>query len=311
MRPITVFTSPARPPILLFEVNGFTNTIIRQVSVGAEPFGVAYNRTNHKVYVANFASGNVSVVDPVSMTVIKTINTGFGSEPTQVAVNSVTNRIYVTLHGTHGLSVIDGGGNNIIATVPDLAGAFDVVSDELLNRAYVSTRNGGYVATIDTANNVKILQTHVGGFPYTMAIDPDRRRLYVVYAPRTGMQDDTAIDTQVALPLIENEPQVEEPNKVIVFEIKPNELGRLTTLTAGLAGDQGGLGIGVNRTTHNFFVSNAAGNSLTVFDGDSLQSPATVPMQGSPAEIGVNSATNRVYVGNRSSGIISTVVDVW
>ncbi len=228
---------------LLFEVNGFTNTIIRQISVGAEPFGVVYNKVNHKVYVANFASGTVSVVDPVSMTVIKTINTGSGSEPTQVAVNTMTNRIYVTLHGTSELAVIDAGNDNVIANVPDLAGAFDVVVDEFLNQVFVSTRNGGYVATIDGGNNVKIRQYHVGGFPYSMAIDQDRRRLYVVYAPRTGMQDDTAIDGQQALPLMDNEPQAEEPNQVIVFEIKANDLGRMATLTAGPLVSRAGLAL--------------------------------------------------------------------
>lgn len=96
-----------------------------------------------------------------------------------------------------------------------------------------------------------------------------------------------------------------------IFEVKPTEFGRLPDRTAGPAGDQGGVGIAANPSTDNFFVSNAAGDSLTVFDGLSLSSPATLAMPGNPGEVAVNSTLNRVYVSNRSADVVYMVVDLW
>jgi DNA-binding beta-propeller fold protein YncE len=98
---------------------------------------------------------------------------------------------------------------------------------------------------------------------------------------------------------------------VEVFEIKPEGLGRLTTLTVGVAGPSGGVGIAANPTTGNLFVSNSAENSLTVIDGDSLQTAATLPMPGDPADVSVNSHTSRVYVSNRSANVVRIVADVY
>jgi len=102
-----------------------------------------------------------------------------------------------------------------------------------------------------------------------------------------------------------------DPNHIAVFEVKPDEVGRITTLTVGTAGPEGGVGIAVNPTTGNIFVSNSAENSLTVIKGDTLYSPATLPMPGDPGDVAVNPLSNRVYVSNRSAHLVRMVTDVY
>ena len=58
-------------------INGnFVNT-----GNGMGPWGIAYDQSNGYIYVANFYSGTVSVIDGATNTVIATIPVGTGSSP--------------------------------------------------------------------------------------------------------------------------------------------------------------------------------------------------------------------------------------
>ena len=61
-----------------------TNTLIVDVPVGNDPFGVALSASGDFAYVANNTSGDVSVVNLITNTVIATI--GVGAGPWDIAV---------------------------------------------------------------------------------------------------------------------------------------------------------------------------------------------------------------------------------
>ena len=303
----------------LYVVDGATHGLIKQIPVGQLPWGVDLNPATRRVYVANSGSGNsVSVVNMDTLAVVQTIAMGAGSEPTQVAVNRTTNRIYVALHKGSQVKVIDGATNAIVATVGNIPSAFDVVVDEAQNIIFVSARDAGYIAAIDGVTNAEIysLRNYPGGNPYMMALDTGLKRLYVVYAPfNTLVLNRRGIPVAGFMPLRNPDGILKQtagdPNKIAVFEVKPMDLGRLTTWTAGQAGAQGGVGIGANRSTGSVFVSNSAANTLSVFDGQTLGNVATLPMPGDPADIGINSVLNRAYVSNRSANVVKMVPDIW
>ena len=75
---------------------------------------MAVNPNTNRIYVANWISDNVSVIDGASNTVVASV--AVGSYPESVAVNPNTNRIYVT-DSNDGVSVIDGDSNTVVATV--------------------------------------------------------------------------------------------------------------------------------------------------------------------------------------------------
>ncbi len=68
-------------------------TVVATVGVGTQPSGVGVNPTTNKIYVANYASDNVSVIAGAADTVTTTV--GAGSLPVGVGVNPTTNKIYV------------------------------------------------------------------------------------------------------------------------------------------------------------------------------------------------------------------------
>jgi YVTN family beta-propeller protein len=300
----------------LYIVDGHSNSVVGSVAVGTQPFGVGVNPATRKVYVSSPTDGTVSVINADTRLVIRTISLGAGSEPLGVAVNTNTNRLYVPLHGYAQLAVIDGASDTLLTTVGVGAGAFGVAVDQMLNYVYTSGRDVGYVTVVDGATNSEILsqRAYVGGIPYALAIDPVLRRLYVLYSPSSAQQsdaegspEDTADDSGESAGSV----AAENPNHVAVFQINPTGLSRISTLTAGLAGPDGGMGVAANPSTDSIFVGDSAGNSLSVFHGATLTPATTVPMLGNPGHVSVNATTNRVYVGNRSADMVIMVTDVW
>jgi YVTN family beta-propeller protein len=74
------------------------------VTAGTYPWAVAVNPVTNKIYVANYNSNNVTMID--GATNAKT-TVPVGSTPQAVAVNPVTNKIYVANRGTNNVTVID------------------------------------------------------------------------------------------------------------------------------------------------------------------------------------------------------------
>ena len=81
-----------------------TNTVTATVPVGYYPAAVAYDLANNDIYVANFSSGNVSVISGSTNTVTATVFVGSG--PDGVANDSANNDIYVANAQSGTVSVI-------------------------------------------------------------------------------------------------------------------------------------------------------------------------------------------------------------
>jgi YVTN family beta-propeller protein len=297
----------------LYVINGVDNTVTTQVAVGQTPYGVDVNPVTQKAYVANVEGDAISVIDLTTNAVIATIPLEAGSKPLQVAVNPDTNKVYVTLHGKSQLVVIDGAADAVIKTISNLPGAFDVIVNRPDNQVYVSARDAHYVSVINGATDEEVTRIIPGGETYALAFDPSLKQLYVLIDPDGPLYllDEPIGDIYLPLPDL-NEQETPNPNVVIIFEVKPNyDFGRRGYRVAGEAGPQGGVGIAANPTTGNFFVTNAADNTLTVFDGVSLVTHATLSMDGDPGDVAVNPANNRVYISNRSADVVHMIIDGW
>jgi YVTN family beta-propeller protein len=68
--------------------------------------------SNNNIYVANYGSGTVIVIDPSSNTVVNDVVVN--NEPTPLEFNSANNNIYMTNRGSRTVSVIDGGNNTLL-----------------------------------------------------------------------------------------------------------------------------------------------------------------------------------------------------
>ena len=274
----------------VYEVNPLDGTVVRSIKVGDEPFGVAVNTTTNKIYVANYRTNTVSVINGATGKVIHTISLAPYTQPSYVAINEVTNRIYVPLHGDGRLAVIDGVTDTLATTVEVGAGAFGVAADPVRNRVFVSCRDANWVRVIDGATNeVLWSQTiNLDGAPYALGIDPGLERLYVSFAP---VQDD--------------------PSQVLVYRIPATGPSLTGSVPVDHGGSDGGGGVAANPITHHVFVTNAAADTVSVFDGESLLLLDTVPTGDDPMGVAVDPGLNYAFVGNRRSNSLTSIPDTY
>jgi YVTN family beta-propeller protein len=85
----------------------WADSVIKTISgVGVYPFYIAFNPTNKDMYVTNYGSNTVSVVDSSTNTVIGTISVGIGNNPYGIAFNPTNNDMYVVSRNSNTVSVI-------------------------------------------------------------------------------------------------------------------------------------------------------------------------------------------------------------
>ena len=103
-----------------------SNTVVKTVEVGLNPFGVAITPNGRYAYVANNGSrsGTVSVISTATDAVVKTLIVG--GYPAQVSVTPNGSDAYVTNDGSKSVSVINTSTNTVVKTVKISANPYGV-----------------------------------------------------------------------------------------------------------------------------------------------------------------------------------------
>ena len=162
-----------------------TNGVIKTVTVGQFPQGVAVTPDGARVYVANQGDGTVSVIETASNIVTATVTVGLG--PEGIAVTPDGAHVYVGNFLGNTVSVIVAASNTVTATVP--VGQFPqgvaVTPDGA--HVYVANQGGGTVSVIATASNIVTGTVPVGTFPVGVALTPDGAHLYVANQRDNGV----------------------------------------------------------------------------------------------------------------------------
>ena len=201
-----------------------TNTVVSTIPGLSNPRGVAVDPTTHLVYVVNYWSQVMSVIDPTQSPATIAQTGGLESRPWAVDVDPTTHRAYGTTLFGNALSTVSG--TTTLDTLYGFVGPTQVTVDPVTKRAYVA--NNGNISVVDISNDVAVITG-------TLA---------------AGTQhSDVAIDQ----------------------------------------------GAGV------FYVTNSAGNSVSVLDMTSNAVLATVPVGNGPAAVEVDPVTHRAYVVNSDS----------
>jgi uncharacterized repeat protein (TIGR01451 family) len=306
------YALPADTPALAPQNAG--PIVVATVPVGDGPGGVGVNPTTNRVYVANYTSNSVSVIDGASHTVIATVPVS--SHPWGVGVNPTTNRVYVVNGDT--VSVIDGASNTVVATVPVGSSPRDIGVNPTTNRVYVTNNSSNTVSVIDGASNTVVATVPVGSSPNGVGVNPTTNRVYVTNAgSNTVSVIDGASNTVVATVPVGSSPRGIGVNPTTNRVYVSNFLGKSVSVIDGatnivIATRSVGnwpYGVGVNPTANRIYVANYADNTVSVIDGASNTVVATVPVGWSPLGAGANPATNRAYVANEGQNTVSVIQD--
>jgi DNA-binding beta-propeller fold protein YncE len=149
------------------------------IAVGSEPEGVAVDPDTDMIYVANFGSDNVTVINGNNWTTsLITLPAGANLNPNSVAVDPVTNTVYVGTYMSSRVDVIQGATSTTPAAFMYgllIAGAniHDVVVNPTDGVVYASAYNLNEVYEITPSSPYTVSSVAAGCAPDGMAVDPD------------------------------------------------------------------------------------------------------------------------------------------
>ena len=135
-----VSRSGKHPKALLY------NSVIATLSVGEDPYSLAVDSNTNMIYVANYKSGTVTVINGSNNSVIKTIKVG--KWPIDICVDSKTNMIYVANGGNNTVSVINGKSNSVVAIIPVGNMPDGICVNPKTDIVYVSSQNDDTISVI-------------------------------------------------------------------------------------------------------------------------------------------------------------------
>ena len=260
--------------LLLAAVSAEGQTMTTTVTAGTDPHAVAVNPVTNKIYVVNFSSGNVTVIDGASNTPT-TVTDPNAINPVAVAVNPVTNKIYVANNGSGNVTVIDGATNST-TTVSAGSSPVAVAVNPVTNQIYVANSDSNNITVIAGATNTPTTVTDPNAIsPIALALNPVTNKIYVA---NSGSSNVTVIN---------------------------GATNSISTVSAGTNPQA----VAVNPVSNKIYVASlgtaasAGSGNVTVIDG-ATNSTTTVSTQGSPNRVAVNPVTNEIYVANGSNVVV-------
>jgi YVTN family beta-propeller protein len=265
---------------------------------------VAVNTVTNKIYVANYASGNVTIIDGSTNS---TTTVPAGLRPVAVAVNEATNKIYVANHGDAlqfggdpgSVTVIDGAtGSTTTVIDPNAVVPNAVAVNSVTNKIYVANFLSSNITVIDgnTNANTTITDPNAANLTvYAIAVNETTNKIYVA---------NNDIDRPVA-----------NPGSITVVDGATNSTTTITDPQANTPSS-----IAVNAVTNKIYITNVgngtAPGSVTLIDGATNSTTKITDanlwpgIDGRGFSVAVNSVTNKVYVADEKDSALKSHVTV-
>jgi YVTN family beta-propeller protein len=292
------------------------DAVVTTVTTGSGPEAIAIDSVTDKIYVTNYFSNDVTVIDGATNS---TTTVGAGTNPWAIGVNPVTNMIYVANYGSNTVTAINGA-NNSTDFVNTGALPIAIVVNPVSNKIYVANygRSGG-VTVINGATNATATVS-LGSYTSALAVNSITNNIYV---SNLYNYDITIIDgaTNSTTTLsIETEPGNIAVNPVTnkIYAINYDSIGSVTIIdgttnaTNTVSAGSYPYTIAVNSLTNMIYVANQGNqvtpSTVTVING-MTNSTAIVNVGVCPYAIAVNTVTDKIYVANYDSIGSVTIID--
>jgi YVTN family beta-propeller protein len=130
---------------------------VANVSVGSRPSAILFDPYNNLVYVANSGGDNLTVVNPVSNTVIASIVVGF--DPAALLLDPYSDLLYVANAGSSNVSIVNGSTDRVSSTLATSSGPDSLMISQT-HQLFVGCSEGGTVDEFQ--GGVLTLSTFVG-----------------------------------------------------------------------------------------------------------------------------------------------------
>jgi YVTN family beta-propeller protein len=257
-------------------IDGASNSVVANVPVGHQPFGIAANEATGKIYVLNAgfatpAPGSISVIDGATNAVTNANIAAFpvGTQFFGTAVvNETSNRFYFSHNGGGpGVGVLNGA-TNVATPLPASLGSVTAVEvNRNLNRVYLGT-SAGTVHVLNGADDSLITTLNFGGGSVdSLAVNQTTGRVFLIDS---------------------------NGGRVVAFDGNTNAFVAAVTLVGGSAS-----ALAVNEQANRLYAGSPTANVLHFFDtSGGLSHRSSLPLQFGARHLAVDAALSRVYVSS-------------
>ena len=325
--PIVWVTLTAAVVIILSVGTAFAADVpVATVPVGTSPAVVAVNPLTHNVFVGNYYSDSVSVIDGVTRSSVATIampTAGSIAVPIAAVVDVLSGKTYVGNFWSNYVSVIDGSTLGIVATISPPAshgsGVRALAADPsgTTPKVYAAVFGKNVVSVIDGSTDAVIKNISVGNSPRAIAVfaSGSHRRVYVAnrYSNDVSIIDGNT-DSVIATVPTGASPKVIgiDPDRGFAY-VTSTASDTVTVIddndqvTATIPVGDNPIGVGVDPAGRRVIVANYASNTVSVIDADTLSVVATVATGVQPMAIAVDRSSRKVYVSCYGSSEVTMI----
>ena len=156
-------------------INAASGTVETSVNLLLDPQTACYNPQNNKIYVSNYSSNRVSIIQLPNHNVSSVV---VGTGPKGITYSSSNNMIYVANSGSNNISIIDGTNNNVVGTISNIPNPTAIFYSPVSNRLYVNSYNGDTIYIINPQNNSIVRRFQVGQGVNRFALNRTNQRVY-------------------------------------------------------------------------------------------------------------------------------------
>jgi YVTN family beta-propeller protein len=280
-----------------------------------DPLDLAVNTNMNKVYVANYGTGTISVIDGKTDKHIKDIDVG--DKPNSVGVNPTTNKVYVSNEGSNNVSIIEETKEkDNIKTIPLLYNSADLHINPETNKVYVAHPNNNTISVIDGMTDKKIKEIDVGKTPIRIDIDEETNKVFVVNqgSDSVSVIDGTNNMVIKTLKIPSDKPYDVEFNSQINSVYVSNVGSSSGTVNVIKYDDNNYIHVGdkpvdidVNPETNKTYVVNYDSDTLSIIN--STNGVEEIDVADKPLSVGVNPITNKIYVTHQLPSPFLSVID--
>ncbi|MBW6511276.1 MAG: YncE family protein [Desulfuromonadaceae bacterium] len=280
---ILLFSSPVLAAEMLF-VSAFYDNVVNifdaapphsaqpAVEVGVFPNQITVSPAGDKIYVANYTTGNINMIDPATLTVTGSIT--LSCNPLSLDISSDGASAYAVCRNTGMVSHIDLAEGIETGQTP-VTFPYDLALDPQGRFAYVTRYFfSRYIYVVDLQLKSVVKTITVGRSPKGVVTDPLGRFIYVA---NSGSASVSVIDTATW-----------SVSGSIPVATRPNNL---------TIDNQGSM----------LYVSHNQSNLVSVVDLNVRETVATIPVGIAPERLSLSTDGTRLYVANFGSNTLSVI----
>ena len=329
-------TLPTEPRILprpLPEMAHAHPTLPRVIPVGVYPFGLVYDPVNRDLYVGNFGSSNVSVIDTRTNHVIASLQLTYGIG--YLGCDTTSGEVYVG-NAQDTIYVISPTSNTVVATISPPSPNFGygmMAFDSAQHELFVNSISNS-VTVIDTRHNTVTHEVPVGSYPNGIAFDPANGDVYVSNEGSENMSVINATTDQVvanipnvlpgsalaADPLTGNvylETNFWLPSRIPPYNLTVVNGSDNQVMFRGSMPEKGAIQAAYDSANGDFYFTNRDTFNVSILNASTDRVVGNIPVQywggafnnssGGPVGIAYDPASQAVYVADDNTNNVTMI----